>query len=154
MTKRRWRSRTAVGMAMVLALVLPMSIAEPAGASTWCNNAGYSVKKESSVFGTTLYWWQHNINMCSDQNVNYWTITQVVSDYDNHWDVDSTWSYQGLTIDNRFSTYYLGLWTRYTSWREGHFQQCFFFYCNNLYPRVDLHGENSGYLYLDFANAG
>jgi hypothetical protein len=154
MKRRRWRSRVGVGIIALLAMVLPLTAAEPAGASVWCNNAGYAVKQESSLFGATIYWWQHVINMCSDQNVNYWTITQVAADWSNHWDVDSTWSYQGISIDNRFSDYYLGLWTRYTSQREAHFQQCFFFYCNNLYPRVDLHGENSGYLYLDFARNG
>lgn len=152
----RSRTRIAVfGLMMLLAAPLaPLVSASPANAATWCNSSGLAVKKESSVFGTTLYWWSHGVYMCSDQNVNFWTITQVLLDWDEHWDVDGTWSYDGLSMDNRFSTFYLGLWTRYTSQREGHFSQCFFFYCNNLYPRVDIHGENSGYLYLDYQRNG
>jgi len=152
----RSRARIAIiGMTMVLAAALaPLPGAGPAGAVTWCNSSGLAVHKESSIFGANLYWWSHGLTMCSDQNASYWTITQVQNDWDNHWDVDSTWSYQGLSHDNRYHTMYLGLWIAYTTQREGHFEQCFFFYCNNLYPRVDLHGENSGYIYLDYSRNG
>ncbi len=76
------------------------------------------------------------------------------SDYDAAWDIDGTWEYTGVSSNPKWNDYYAGLWVRYTSQMTGHFKQCFFWWCDNLYPSVHLHAENSGYIYLDYANAG
>jgi hypothetical protein len=144
-----------VGLAIVsLCALLITGLAPPASAAVWCHSAYWEVRKGSGILNTTLYRFRHTLNMCSDQNSSYWTITSINADYVTAYDIDGSWSYEGLVHDVVWSDYYLGLWVNYWTQKGAHFKQSFWIYNDNLYPRVDLLGNSEGHIYYTYAYEG
>lgn len=143
------RSLLITAIFLLSYLALPV---QPASAGTWCNSASWTVTKISPDYGTNEYFFRHTLGICSDQNPSYWTITQVTADYVNYWGVQSPWVWNGVNLSNTWNDYWAGLWTRYTTQKQGDFKWCVG-NCSHVYPRIDMHGESSGYIYTDYARS-
>ena len=133
-----------VGLAPAAAVVEDVATAPPASAETCFPERGWTVRKGSSVFNTTLYRWTHLIGSCKNG-------FRIYSDRTYASNVDFTWSYEGESTNN---TWYSPDKKYYYSQKGGHFQQCFFFYCTNLYPDVNLRAEYDGDIWVTFTDAG
>jgi hypothetical protein len=146
------RVLAAMLVAITLSLGVPIVIEAPAAAAETCNTAA-EVRVKESAFGTVLYRWRHTMEVCVDQNPSYWTITSAYS-WIAAWDIDATWSHQGLSTSNNTNQYYLGLWTQASHDRTGHFKQCIWIWCNNLYAYANLYGQSNGNIYISGGGDG
>ena len=120
-----------VVVALLLMVGLPLAGSEPASAAVTCKQYLGEIHKQSSLFGLTLYRFRNTMRLCVEQNSSYSTITSGQSCHSIS-SVDAAWSWQGLAVSNQQNGYYLSLWTTHRSNKTGHFESCWWIFCNNL----------------------
>ena len=105
--------------------------------SSGCRSVTVSNEVESAWFGTTLLWWHSQTYWCWD------SASKVVYNVDTtEWfsNVDSLWSYKGITYSHEGWYAYLSGYSSsgYYNDKQSHFDSCIGPICQNVYPYNQL----------------